>query len=56
MNYTKQEIEKITSNCKDLLQLDDVCICFKYLIDNNYIEKSFHLRLVTSLRFAELSK
>lgn len=56
MCYTKQEVEIIANNCSDLLQLDDVCICFKYLIDNNYIQKNIHLRTVTLVRFVELSK
>jgi len=56
MCYTKQEIEIIANNCSDLLQLDDVCICFQYLIENNLLEKSMHLRTVTLVRFVELSK
>lgn len=56
MCYTKQEIETITNNCKDILQLYKVCKSFKYLIDNRYLTKSLHLRMVTSLRFIKLNE
>ena len=56
MCYSKQEIETIVNNCNTDIQLYDVCASFNYLIENNYLQRSFHLNTITHLKFIELVK
>jgi len=55
MCYDRDEIVAIVDNCSDIDQLNEVCAAFKYLIDENYQNKSLHIRVVTNNRFKELT-
>jgi len=55
MSYSKNEIETIVSNCTTEKELTDVCVSFKYLIDNKHLERTLHINTVTGLKYIELT-
>lgn len=54
--YTLNEIRKIFEACTTHDEIDKACLAFRWLIQNNFQQRSHQLQAISLIRFSQIIK